>query len=73
MRIPPPSAPADRDAWQVDDIDYHLILAKWKFAVVLERGFQRAGDDVKLRAFGPMVLELMRGAAALAESSDYRS
>ena len=58
---------------QVDDIDYYLILAKWKFAVVLEQGFQRAGDDVKLQAFGPMVLELMHGAAALAESTDYRS
>ena len=58
---------------QVDDIDYYLILAKWKFAVVLEQGFQRAGDDVKLQAFGPMVLELMHGAATLAESTDYRS
>ena len=58
---------------QVDDIDYYLILAKWKFAVVLEQGFQRAGDDVKLKAFGPMVLELMQGAATLAESTDYRS
>jgi hypothetical protein len=44
MRIPPPSAPAG---------DYYLVLAKWKFAVVLEQGFQRAGDDVKLQAFGP--------------------
>jgi aminoglycoside phosphotransferase (APT) family kinase protein len=58
---------------QVDDIDYYLILAKWKFAVVLEQGFQRAGDDVKLQAFGPVVLELMRGAAELAEITDYRS
>jgi aminoglycoside phosphotransferase (APT) family kinase protein len=58
---------------QVDDIDYYLILARWKFAVVLEQGYQRAGDDVKLQAFGPMVLELMQGAAALAESTEYRS
>jgi hypothetical protein len=28
---------------------------------------------VKLQAFGPVVLELMRGAAELAESTDYRS
>ena len=34
---------------QVDDIDYYVILAKWKLAVVLEQGFQRAGDDEKLR------------------------
>jgi aminoglycoside phosphotransferase (APT) family kinase protein len=58
---------------QVDDIDYYAVLAKWKLAVVLEQGFQRAGDDEKLLAFGPVVLELMQGAADLAESSDYRS
>jgi aminoglycoside phosphotransferase (APT) family kinase protein len=57
---------------QVDDIDYYLVLAMWKFAIVLEQGFQRAGDDVKLQAFGPMVLDLMKGAAELAETSDYR-
>jgi len=58
---------------QVDDIDYYVILAKWKLAIVLEQGYQRAGDDQKLLAFGPIVLELMQGAADLAESSDYRS
>ena len=51
---------------QVDDIDYYVILAKWKLAVVLEQGFQRAGDDEKLQAFGPVVLDLMQGAAELA-------
>jgi aminoglycoside phosphotransferase (APT) family kinase protein len=56
---------------QVDDLDYYLVLAKWKLAIVLEQGFQRAGDDEKLQAFGPIVLDLMRGAADLAESSDY--
>jgi aminoglycoside phosphotransferase (APT) family kinase protein len=58
---------------QVDDIDYYVILAKWKLAVVLEQGFQRAGDDEKLNAFGPIVLDLMEGAAELAEITDYRS
>ena len=56
---------------QVDDIDYYLVLAKWKLAIVLEQGFQRAGDDEKLLAFGPIVLELMQGAAELAETTDY--
>ena len=56
---------------QVDDIDYYVVLAKWKLAVVLEQGFQRAGDDPKLQAFGPVVLDLMRGAAEVAESSRY--
>jgi len=57
---------------QVDDIDYYCVLAKWKLAVVLEQGFQRAGDDEKLQAFGPVVLDLMQAAADLAERSDYR-
>ena len=58
---------------QVDDIDYYVVLAKWKLAVVLEQGFQRAGDDEKLQAFGPIVLGLMKGAAELAETTDYRT
>jgi len=56
---------------QVDDLDYYIVLAKWKLAVVLEQGYQRRGDDEKLNAFGPIVLDLMQGAADLAESSDY--
>jgi aminoglycoside phosphotransferase (APT) family kinase protein len=56
---------------QVDDIDYYTILAKWKLAIVLERGFQRAGDDEKLLAFGPVIVECMRTAAELAETTDY--
>lgn len=58
---------------QVDDMDYYLVLAKWKLAVVLEQGFQRAGTDEKLLSFGPIVLDLMRSAADLAESSEYAS
>jgi aminoglycoside phosphotransferase (APT) family kinase protein len=58
---------------QVDDIDYYVILARWKLGVVLEQGFQRAGDDEKLLAFGPIVLDLMQSAAELAETTDYRS
>jgi aminoglycoside phosphotransferase (APT) family kinase protein len=58
---------------QVDDIDYYVVLARWKLGVVLEQGFQRAGDDEKLLAFGPVVLSLMQSAAELAETSGYRS
>ncbi|BBX15608.1 acyl-CoA dehydrogenase [Mycolicibacterium duvalii] len=57
---------------QVDDLDYYLVLAKWKLAIVLEQGFQRAGDNETLLAYGPVIVELMRSAADLAESSDYR-
>jgi aminoglycoside phosphotransferase (APT) family kinase protein len=62
---------ADVSGRQVDDVDYYVVLAKWKLAVVLEQGFQRAGDDPKLQAFGPFVLELMRGAAELANTTEY--
>ncbi|WP_067650348.1 phosphotransferase family protein [Nocardia harenae] len=57
---------------QVDDFDYYLILARWKLAIVLEQGYQRAGDNPKLRAFGELVPKLMRDAAELAESTGYR-
>jgi aminoglycoside phosphotransferase (APT) family kinase protein len=57
---------------QVDDIDYYAVLARWKLAVVLEQGYQRAGDDEKLLAFGPVVLKLMQDAADLAATTDYR-
>jgi aminoglycoside phosphotransferase (APT) family kinase protein len=56
---------------QVDDIDYYCVLAKWKLAVVLEQGYQRAGGDEKLTGFGPIVLDLMASAAELAETTDY--
>jgi aminoglycoside phosphotransferase (APT) family kinase protein len=56
---------------QVEDMDYYYILAKWKLAVVLEQGYQRAGDDEKLQMFGPIVLDSMRDAAELAATTDY--
>ncbi len=64
---------ADASGRQVDDVDYYVILARWKLGVVLEQGYQRAGDDEKLLAFGPIVLDLMKGAAELAETTDYAS
>jgi aminoglycoside phosphotransferase (APT) family kinase protein len=63
---------AEQSNRQVDDFDYYLVLARWKLAIVLEQGYQRAGEDPKLLGFGPTVLDLMRRAAELAESSDYR-
>ncbi len=57
---------------QVDDIDYYNVLAKWKLAVVLERGFARATEDTPaLQAFGPFVVKLMAEAAELAETTTY--
>jgi aminoglycoside phosphotransferase (APT) family kinase protein len=56
---------------QVDDIDYYVILARWKLAIVLEKGFARAGDDEKLLAFGPVITATMKSAAELAETTEY--
>ncbi|MGH8994713.1 MAG: phosphotransferase family protein [Acidimicrobiales bacterium] len=56
---------------QVDDIEYYNVLAKWKLAIVLEQSYQRAAGDDKLEGFGPVVLDLMRSAGELAESTDY--
>jgi aminoglycoside phosphotransferase (APT) family kinase protein len=62
---------AERSGRQVDDFDYYLVLARWKLAIVLEQGFQRAAGDPKLEAFGPLILDLMGRAADLAESTSY--
>ncbi len=60
---------------QVDDIDYYVILARWKLAIVLEQGYARAvqgeASNPKVLAFGPIVLDLMKRAAELAETTDY--
>lgn len=57
---------------QVDDVDYYYVLAQWKPAIVLEQGYQRAGDNPMLQAFGPVILESMRAAAEYATQSDYQ-
>ena len=57
---------------QVDDIDYYNVLAKWKLAVVLEQTYQRAASNPRLEAFGPIVAQLMRSAAELAQTTRYR-
>jgi aminoglycoside phosphotransferase (APT) family kinase protein len=56
---------------QIDDFDYYLVLARWKLAIVLEAGYQRAGEDPKLRDFGNAAEELMQRAAHLARLSGY--
>jgi aminoglycoside phosphotransferase (APT) family kinase protein len=63
---------AERSGRQVDDFDYYAVLARWKLAIVLEQGFQRAGDDPKLQGFGAHVQQLMSGAAELAGTTDYQ-
>lgn len=61
---------------QCDDIDYYIVLARWKLAIVLEQGYMRAvqgtADNDKLLSFGPIVVDLMQRAAEMAETTDYR-
>jgi aminoglycoside phosphotransferase (APT) family kinase protein len=64
---------SDVSGRQVDDLDYYRILAKWKLAIILEQGYQRAGDNEKLLAFGPIVVQSMIAAAELAETTEYKS
>jgi aminoglycoside phosphotransferase (APT) family kinase protein len=56
---------------QVDDMDYYFVLARWKLGVVIEQGYQRAGDNPTLQAFGPVAVALMERAAELVATTDY--
>jgi hypothetical protein len=42
----------------------YVILAKWQLAIVVEQGYQRAGDDEKLHAGGSHVVDLMNDGRA---------
>jgi aminoglycoside phosphotransferase (APT) family kinase protein len=57
---------------QVDDIDYYVVLARWKLAIMLEQGFQRAAGNPEMARLGTYVLDLLHEAAELAESSSYK-
>lgn len=56
------------------DIDYYVVLARWKLAIVLEGGYARfvtgGAVDPKVESFGPLVLELMRKSAELSAHLD---
>jgi len=62
-----------RSGRPVDDIDYYVILARFKLAVVLEGGYARVvegtADNPKMAAFGDVVLQLAARAAELASTS----
>ena len=57
----------------VDEMDYYVVLARFKMACVLEGGYARyvkgGADNPKMAAFGDVVLDMGANAAALAESS----
>jgi aminoglycoside phosphotransferase (APT) family kinase protein len=53
-----------------DDIDYYVVLARFKLGIVLEQSYSRFRSGIalnpKVEAFGPLVAELIRKAASLA-------
>ena len=55
-----------------EDIDYYVVLARWKLAIVLEKSYARfatgGGANPAIESFGVLVLELVRKAAELAGS-----
>ncbi len=57
----------------VDDIDYYVVLARFKMAIVLEGGYARfvsgGADNPKMESFGDVVLDMGAKAAVLAETS----
>jgi aminoglycoside phosphotransferase (APT) family kinase protein len=57
----------------VDEIDYYVILARFKLAVVLEGGYARVvkgeTDNDKMEAFGDVVLNMAQRAADLASTT----
>ncbi len=61
----------------VDEIDYYVILARFKIAIVLEGGYARyvkgGADNPKMAAFGDVVLEMARRAAELSRTTRLRA
>jgi aminoglycoside phosphotransferase (APT) family kinase protein len=57
----------------VDEMDYYVILARFKMAVVLEGGYARyvqgGADNPKMEMFGNVVLDMARKAAELATTT----
>jgi aminoglycoside phosphotransferase (APT) family kinase protein len=57
----------------VDQLDYYVVLARFKMACVLEAGYARyvagGADNRKMASFGEIVLDMARRAAELAASS----
>ncbi len=57
----------------VEEIDYYVILARFKLAIVLEAGYARVvsgeADNPTMAAFGDVVLDTMAAAAELASTT----
>ena len=57
----------------IDDIDYYVVLARWKLGIVLEMSYAKfvsgGAADPKFASFGPLILQLIRKAAELSRTA----
>lgn len=64
---------ADVSGRSVEEIDYYVVLARFKLAIVLEAGYARVvsgeADNPTMAAFGNVVLDNMAAAAELASTT----
>jgi len=64
---------ASHSGLPVDEMDYYVVLARFKMACVLEGGYARfvkgGADNPKMEAFGDVVLDMASRAAELAQAS----
>jgi aminoglycoside phosphotransferase (APT) family kinase protein len=64
---------ASKSGLPVEEIDYYIVLARFKMACVLEGGYARyvqgSADNPKMESFGRVVLDMARRAAELAQTS----
>jgi aminoglycoside phosphotransferase (APT) family kinase protein len=62
-----------RSGRPTDEIDYYVILARFKMAIVLEGGYaafvRGEAENPKMETFGPIVLDMAKRAADLAETT----
>jgi len=64
---------AARSGLPTDEIDYYVVLARFKIAIVLEAGYARfvrgGADNPKMQQFGAVVLDMAAKAAALVRTT----
>ncbi len=64
---------SSRSGLSTAEMDYYVVLARFKMACVLEGGYARyvkgGADNPKMEAFGDVVLDMASRAALLAQTS----
>ena len=64
---------ASNSGLPMDNMDYYIVLARFKMACVLEAGYARyvkgGADNPRMAYFGDVVLDMANRARSLAETS----